>query len=146
MWSTTGLASTGHIAGDLESHLSAAGQIFARFFQQDSGCRAYGVEVEGGRYFVKASVEKRAVPSLHRTEVLHRSVTHEAIIPLLDSVTTDDGLALIYPWVEGEVLYGAPVGGAAARLDSAGPHARFGPCRPRRSSPQWRASSTLTSP
>lgn len=101
-------------------------RILATFDRQDSGCRSYGVDVGGCRLFVKASVEVRAVPSLQRAVALHEAVRHEAIIPLLGAATTSDGgMLLVYPWVDGEVLYGAPLGGRPQRLDPGGPHARF---------------------
>ena len=114
-----------HVRGDMESFLAGHGEIFAVFAHQDSGCRGYGVETGGRRYFLKASVEARAIPSLQRAIALHRVVRHDTLIPLLGAATTDTGLLLAYPWVDGEVLYGAPVSGRPQRLDPAGPHARF---------------------
>ena len=81
------------------------------------------MDVDGRRLFVKTAIEARAGPSLRRAVALHRAVAHPAIIPLLGTVTTDEGPALVYPWVDGEVLYRG--GGRAARLDPEGPHARF---------------------
>ncbi len=100
-------------------------QPFREFEQQDSGCRSYGVEVDGRRLFVKESVEERAVPALRRAVALHRAVPHPAIIPLLEVTEAGAGLRLVYPWVDGEVLYGAPCAGRRQRLDPTGPHARF---------------------
>ena len=74
---------------------------------------------------MKASIEDRAIPSLRRAIVLHGAVRHGAVIPLVGAATTDRGLLLVYPWVNGEVLYGAPVGGRRSRLDPSGSHARF---------------------
>jgi serine/threonine-protein kinase len=56
---------------------------------------------------------------------LHREVSHRSIISLLQTISLPNGLALVYPWVDGEVLYGAPTTGRAARLDPRGAHARF---------------------
>lgn len=47
------------------------------------------------------------------------------MIPVIATATSDVGPVLVYPWVDGEVLYGAPVSGRARRIDPAGPHARF---------------------
>jgi hypothetical protein len=105
--------------------LARIGDAFAVFEQQDSGCTAYGIGVDGQRWFVKVSREQRAIPSLLRAIEFHRAVAHPAIIALADSCRTHDGVALVYPWVDGEVLYGAPMGGRAKRLDPTGPHARF---------------------
>lgn len=115
----------GHIAGEVGAALAKRGTVFAVFDQQDSGCRSYGVELGGERFFVKSAVETRANPSLRRAAALHRAVTHPAIIPMLAEASTDMGLLLVYAWVDGEVLYGAPVSGRSKRLDPEGPHARF---------------------
>ena len=115
----------GRIHGDVEVHLAQAGTVFASFVRQDSGCRSYGVAVDGQRWFIKASHRPDAVPSLRRAMALHATVSHPAIVPLAGTATTDGGLVLVYPWVDGEVLYGAPVGGRDQRLDPSGPHARF---------------------
>ena len=101
------------------------GEVFAEFATQDSGCAAFGMRVDGRRLFVKVPTERWAVPSILRATALHRAVVHPAIIPLRARVETAAGPALIYPWVDGEVLYGAPMGGRAQRMDPAGPHARF---------------------
>lgn len=100
-------------------------EVFASFTRQDSGCDSYGVTVEGCRLFVKAAAEDCAIASLERAVRLHREVSHASIIPLLHTITLPTGLALVYPWVEGEVLYGAPTTGRPARLDPGGAHARF---------------------
>ena len=115
----------GHVHGDVERFLAGHGETFAVFSHQDSGCRSYGVEAGGGRYFLKASVEARAIPSLRRAMVLHGAVRHDAIIPVVGMATTETGLLLAYPWVDGQVLYGAPATGRTKRLDPSGPHARF---------------------
>lgn len=103
----------------------AVGEVFAEFAGQDSGCVSVGVRVAGRRLFVKVPNEPHAAPSLRRAMAVHGAVAHRAIIPLLGTAPTGAGPALVYPWVDGEVLYGAPVGGRAQRLDPAGPHARF---------------------
>ena len=105
--------------------LRDGGEVFAEFAMQDSGCVAFGVRVDERRLFVKVPAEPEGVPSLLRAIALHDAVVHPAIIPLLATMTTDAGPALIYPWVDGEVLYGAPVGGRDQRMEPGGPHARF---------------------
>ncbi|MGI8693856.1 MAG: hypothetical protein ACR2JK_13315 [Geodermatophilaceae bacterium] len=119
------------IDADVELFLTDVGEVFAEFRQQDSGCQALGLRVEQDRWFVKFSVEQHAVPSLRRAAALHREVEHPSVIPLRNVISlrnvsgSRSGLALVYPWVDGEVLYGAPGGGATQRLDAAGAHARF---------------------
>jgi len=109
------------VAGDV----AAVDSVFASFLRQDSGCRAFGVCVGGGRWFVKVPVVPRAGASVRRAVALHAAVRHAGVIPLLGTVPTGCGPALVYPWVGGEALYGAPTGGPAARVDPSGPHARF---------------------
>lgn len=105
-----------HLRVDLERYLRSLGEVFATFRQQDSGCYALGVAVGGERWFVKFSAESRAVPSLECAAAFHREITHPSIIPLRGVMHTPSGLALVYPWADGEVLYGAPVTGPAKRL------------------------------
>lgn len=114
-----------HLRVDPEAYLRERAEIFAAFRQQDSGCHALGIALGDERWFVKFSVEARAVPSLERAVAFHRDVVHPAVIPLRSAIRTPSGLALVYPWVDGEVLYGAPVTGPVKRLDPEGPHARF---------------------
>ena len=108
----------------VEHHLEASGEVFATFLQQDSGYRSYGVMIDDQRWFVKASWRDDAAEPLQRAVVLHRAVAHRHVIPLRHVIVTPAGLALVYPWVDGEVLYGAPVD-PSRRRDPAGPHARF---------------------
>ncbi len=111
------------------------GTVFAAFDRQDSGCRSHGVEMDGRRLFLKASVELRPVPSVRRAVSLHGAVRHPTIIPLLASATTDQGLLLAYPWVEREVLYGAPTSGRANGVTQRVPTRGSGHCPCGRSSP-----------
>lgn len=125
MAATEGPFRSSHVEGDVEDWLAREGDVFAAFRLQDSGCTAWGIAIDGQRWFVKASREERAIASLERAIAFHRAVSHPTIIALVESISTDDGLALVYPWVDGEVLYGAPMGGSRKRLDPAGAHARF---------------------
>lgn len=111
------------IRGDVADHLARRGSVFAASTHAFSGCRSWGVAIDGRRWFVKASIEPRAVRSLWQAIALHGCVSHRCIVPLVEHAETDDGLALVYPWIDGEVLESG--GGRERRLDPTGPHARF---------------------
>lgn len=110
---------------DPQRYLSGAGDVFAEFRQQDSGCRSLGMSVDGERWFVKFAVEAKAVSPLERAVRFHHAVAHPVIIGLRHLIRTPVGPALVYPWANGEVLYCAPATGRTKRVDPAGPHARF---------------------
>lgn len=86
--------------------LREVGSIFAEFRHQDSNCISLGIEVSGHRWFIKRSVDEASTASLVRAQTFHAAVRHPAIAPLLASVPTPGGLALLYPWYAGEVLHG----------------------------------------
>lgn len=78
-----------------------AGQGFALFDEQDSGCISYGLAVDGRRFFVKTANTPAAVESLRSAVRLHRAVRHHAITPLLQVEEAADSPVLVYPWFEG---------------------------------------------
>lgn len=89
----------------LEPYLARTGTIFRTFADQDSGCISYGFMAAGQRWFVKGASTPDGVWSLRRAISVHKAVAHSAIVPLLHSFSTNEGLALVYPWMAGEVLY-----------------------------------------
>jgi serine/threonine-protein kinase len=99
------------------------GAVFASILHHDSGCHSYGVTVGGRSWFLKGSVTASAAPLLRNAAAVHEHVTHPAIVPLHAVVETPTGLVLVYPWVDGEVLYSGH--GRAARQDPTSAHARF---------------------
>jgi serine/threonine protein kinase len=109
----------------LEPYLSSVGEIFHAFREQDSGCVSYGVAVGGEPWFVKGATTMEAVASLRRAVSVHAMVRHPAIVPLVRSFTIQDGLALVYPWAEGEVLYHPTVARHGGRSEPGSPLARF---------------------
>ncbi|MGW0895440.1 serine/threonine protein kinase [Streptomyces goshikiensis] len=121
---TQPLLAVTHVAA-LESFLSGMGTVFRKFDEQDSGCISYGLEVAGSRWFVKAASKTTGVCSLRRAISVHRAVSHSAIVPLVHSFTTDEGLALVYPWVSGEVLYHPTRSRHGERAMPGSPMARF---------------------
>jgi serine/threonine-protein kinase len=114
------------IETDIESYLDQLGQIFQAFRDQDSGCASYGLLTAGRRWFVKHSEEPRGIASLRRAQDLHSTVRHQALPRLHNVFETRGGLALVFDWVPGELLYDyTRLRGEAGRRDPASPHARF---------------------
>ncbi|MEU9304718.1 serine/threonine protein kinase [Streptomyces sp. NPDC048269] len=109
----------------LEAFLARTGTVFRRFDDQDSGCVSYGVLDGGRRWFVKSAATPLGVSSLNRAVLVHKTVVHPAIVPLLHSFTTDEGLALVHPWVEGQVLYHPTRSRHGGRSAPDSPLARF---------------------
>jgi hypothetical protein len=58
--------------GALEPYLRRAGEVFARFLEQDSGCRSSGVAVGAERWFVKTARVPEAEQSPRRAIAVHR--------------------------------------------------------------------------
>ena len=109
----------------IESYLGQVGEVFQAFRQQDSGTVSYGVLVGGRRWFVKESGNPSIVESLRRALHLHTMVQHPALPRLHNSSRTPGGLALVYEWVPGEVLYDPRFTREQRRWDPAHPHVRF---------------------
>ncbi|MBF9071740.1 serine/threonine protein kinase [Streptacidiphilus sp. NEAU-YB345] len=105
--------------------LEEAGNVFAVFDRQDSGCWSAGIETPEGRWFVKLATTEAAHTSMQRVRELHQHVQHPAIVPLVHGLTCADGLVNIYPWESGEVLYHPTVGTRPDRTDPSQPMARF---------------------
>jgi serine/threonine-protein kinase len=85
---------------------------FATFDFQDSGCRSYGIERDGRRWFVKEAVTDAGRASLTRAIGLHNVVEHPAIVRPARILDGTDGPTIIYPWADGEVLNAATVNGS----------------------------------
>ncbi len=56
---------------------------------------------------------------------MHRAVQHSAIVPLRHHFQLRDGLALVYPWAQGEVLYHPTAHAHGDRAAPDSPMARF---------------------
>jgi serine/threonine-protein kinase len=97
-----------------EEHLRDAGAIFAVFDQQDSGNVSYGVEVSGGRYFVKTAgspeldlphlTHEQRVRLLRNAARIGRAYRHAALPQLQRVIESPHGPMLVYGWVDGELL------------------------------------------
>lgn len=103
---------------------------FQVFDQQDSGCIAWGVEADGERLLVKYArkgtqngLEQFAVDALRDAVTFHTAVRHPSIVPVLRVLETSEGPALVYPWVEGEVL--SSPDWPDKRTNPASPYSRF---------------------
>ncbi|CUH96640.1 hypothetical protein P22_2730 [Propionispora sp. 2/2-37] len=94
--------------------LKKLGTVFCVFDQQDSGNISFGVQNGENKYFVKfagaqtLSYEgnrQTAIDNLNRAVTVYRDLKHEAVINLVKTLKTDDGIALIFDWFEGECLF-----------------------------------------
>lgn len=110
---------------EIEPYLRRTTEVFRVFDQQDSGCVSFGVRAGGRDWFVKTATTGSAAVSLRRAVAVHAVVSHPAIIPLRHTITTGEGPALVYPWVEGEVLYHATTAGGPDRRHPDSAMARF---------------------
>ncbi|MGW4683405.1 serine/threonine protein kinase [Streptomyces sp. NPDC004244] len=110
---------------ELEPLLDRLGTVFQKFDGQDSGCTSYGLLSSGQRWFMKTASTPEAVASLHRAMSLHRAVAHSAIVPLAHSFTTTVSPVLVYPWMDGEVLYHPTRSRRGGRAAPGSPMARF---------------------
>jgi hypothetical protein len=117
---------------DVPAVLAAAGEVFRVFDQQDSGCVSFGVRIAAQRWFVKTATTSAAAASLRQAVRVHESLRHPAVVAPVHALATGPQRwpALVYPWVDGEVLYHATVAPdgtptATSRSDPASPMARF---------------------
>jgi serine/threonine protein kinase len=123
---TDSLLQVRRIETAIEPYLDQLGEVFQSFRDQDSGCTSYGVLVAGKRWFVKHSDESWGIASLCRAQDLHSTLCHEALPSLHNAFETLGGLALVFDWVPGELLYDyTRFRGEAGRRDPTSPHARF---------------------
>ena len=88
-----------------QTYLETMGELFCTFGDQDSGCTSYGVKIAGQKYFIKFSNEARGIASLKRALLFGQKVHHRALAKFHGQLPTDQGLALQYDWLDGEVLY-----------------------------------------
>jgi serine/threonine-protein kinase len=86
---------------------------------------ADGAPSGGRRWFVKHSSAPRAIASLRRVQAVHARVQHPALPRLYNAFETVDGLALVYEWVPGELLYYPTRTPPERRRDPTYPPVRF---------------------
>ena len=92
----------------MELDLSTA---FAAYEEQDSGCRSYGIEIDGERRHVKIATTPDAEASLRNAVRFHAVVHHPAIIAPV-AVIEEPRLTIVAPWIDGITLNQATVHGA----------------------------------
>jgi serine/threonine-protein kinase len=84
-----------------------------------------GVEHDGKRYVIKAATTGEADAVLRNALRVHERVAHPAIVPLLHHFETPQGIALVYPWADGEVLRDRVDPAVLPMDDEASPYRRF---------------------
>jgi serine/threonine protein kinase, bacterial len=119
------LLSVKQIKEDVPAYLNRIGEVFRVFDKQDSGCISYGVVVEGVKWFVKTSTNAAAAGYLRDAMHVYSSIKHQYLPKLVHSFNTEAGLALVYEWVEGEVLSSPDYPGADGKKNPLSPFYRF---------------------
>lgn len=119
------LLTTERVSGDIVTFLSEVGEIFKVFDKQDSGCISYGVRSAGRNWFVKYAERPEAIGFMKNAKAFHQEVAHPRIPKLLNSFHNDRGFALVYEWVNGEVLNSPDFPGKEGRNRPESPHFRF---------------------
>ena len=101
------LLDAGRIDGALVEYLAACGDVFATITGHDSRNTGYGVAIAGERWFVKRADagDVAAIAELESAVRFHAAVRHPAIVPLVAVIHASDGLAIVHPWRDGELLY-----------------------------------------
>lgn len=82
--------------------LDRAGHVFRDRFPNDSGNQVFGVESVGRRFFVKHSDNPGHVARFHGVEEIYRRVSHPALPPLRNGISTGTGYALVFDWLDTE--------------------------------------------
>ena len=84
-----------------------------------------GIEDGRDRYVVKTATDEETSRLLRDAVAFHSHVAHPAIVPLLHRFETPEGLALVYPWADGEVLADAVDAAVPHRDDPSSPYRRL---------------------
>ena len=113
------------IDDDIEPYLQHLGEVFVVHRGHDSGNISYGVRIGTQRWFVKHTARPEALPHLESAQRFHAAVKHPAIVPLVGSVRTASGLAIIHPWVDGDILNDPLAPGSLPRNHPDSAHSRF---------------------
>lgn len=94
--------------------LTALGEVFSVFDEQDSGNICFGIEKEGVKQFVKyagartkeySGQTEDAIARLKNSVPIYKDLQHKHLINLLDNFEVENGYALIFDWFDGECLH-----------------------------------------
>ncbi|MBO7747400.1 serine/threonine protein kinase [Paenibacillus sp. MWE-103] len=110
---------------DIASFLEETGEVFRIFDRQDSGNVSYGVRAAGRNRFVKYAVQPENVGYLKNAAAFHAKVSHPCVPRLLNHFPAGEGYALVFEWVDGEVLGSPEFSGKEGRSRPDSPHFRF---------------------
>lgn len=110
---------------EVPAYLNWIGDVFRVFDKQDSGCISYGVLVNEVRWFVKTSTTPAALGYLQDAIRVYATINHKYLPKLVHSFKTRTGLALVYEWVEGEVLSSPDYPGPEGKRNPQSPFYRF---------------------
>ena len=94
--------------------LKELGNVFCVFDQQDSGNISFGVQNSEKKYFVKYAgaqtteyegSTQTAIDNLNKAVTVYQDLRHENVITFVKKIRTDDGIALVFEWFDGECLF-----------------------------------------
>jgi serine/threonine protein kinase, bacterial len=94
--------------------LTALGEVFGVFDEQDSGNICFGIEKDGVKKFVKyagartkeySGQPEDAITRLKNSVPFYIGLQHKHLINLLDNFEVENGYALIFDWFDGECLH-----------------------------------------
>ena len=94
--------------------LKELGTVFCVFDQQDSGNISFGMQDGKKKYFVKyagaQTIEyvgntQTAMDNLNKAVTVYQDLRHKNVISFVKKIKTDDGIALVFDWFDGECLF-----------------------------------------
>ncbi|UOQ86572.1 protein kinase domain-containing protein [Gracilibacillus salinarum] len=94
--------------------LTAIGEVFAVFDEQDSGNICFGIEQDGVKRFVKyagartkeySGLPEDAVTRLRDSIATYENLQHKHLVKLIDYFEVEQGYALVFDWFDGECLH-----------------------------------------
>lgn len=115
--------------------LKEIGTVFTVFDQQDSGNISFGVERDHQRFFIKYAGAKTAeftgnpedaIERLKEAIPTYQTLEHPNLIKMVDYFYTENGLALVFEWFNGECLHSHWLyGGMEKYTNPKSPYYRF---------------------